>query len=84
MASPNKSEAQKLLDQIYAEYISERQEIPEGFYTIKEWRKVWGIARSSVERHIQLALKKKLMEKRSFRIVTKNRYCTVAHYRATK
>jgi response regulator of citrate/malate metabolism len=84
MASPQKSEAQKLLDKIHEQYLSEKQEIPEGFYTISQWREMWGVARSSVERYIEFALKNKLMEMRRFKIVTKGRYCTVAHYKATR
>lgn len=84
MASPKKSEAQRLLDLIHKQYLSEKEKVPEGFYTIKEWKAMWGVARSSVELYMRFAVKNNLMEKRSFRIVTKNRYCKVAHYRATK
>jgi hypothetical protein len=83
MAS-SKSEAQRLLDLIHQERLSEVEKIPPGFLNTKEWAKEWGVRRSSAERFIVIGVEKKLMEKKVFRVATNGRYCRVAYYRATK
>jgi len=83
MASP-KSEAQRLLDLIHRERLSEVEKIPSGFFNTNQWAKEWGVRRSSSERFINIALKGGLMEKKFFRVATNGRYCRVAYFRAIK
>lgn len=84
MASPRKSEAQKLLDLIHQERLSETDKIPLGFLSTNDWAKAWDVRRSSAERFIIIALKGGLMEKKTFKVATNGRFCRVSYFRATK
>lgn len=84
MASPKKSEAQKLLDRIHEERLSESQAVEPGYLNINEWAKEWKCARSSAERYIMIGLKKGFIEKKIFKVASGKRYNRVAYYRATK
>jgi hypothetical protein len=83
MASP-KSEAQRLLDLIHQERLSEVDIVPPNFYSAKEWQKKWGIGRTSTRNAINLALKKSIMERKFFRVAIGGDYRRVGYYRATK
>jgi len=83
MASP-KSEAQRLLDLIHQERLSEVDKIPPDFYDAKEWQKKWGICRTSTRNALNLAIKKGIMERKFFRVAIKGDYRRVGYYRATK
>lgn len=83
MASP-KSEAQRLLDLIYKEKLAEAEKIPDGFLTILEWSKKWGIPKRTAWTHIQFALRKNIMEKKVFKVANGKQYRRMAYYRATK
>ena len=83
MAS-SKSEAQRLLDLIHKERLSESHKIEPGFKNITEWAKEWKCARSSAERYVHIAMSKGLMEKKIFRVANKRRYSRVSYFRATK
>ena len=64
--------------------MAESDKIEPGFLNINDWAKAWSVRRSSAERFIVIAMKKGLMEKKTFRIATKGRYCKVGYFRATK
>jgi len=83
MAS-SKSEAQRLLDQIHKERLSESHKVEPGFKSISEWAKEWKCARSSAERYVMIGIQKGLMEKKFFRVANKRRYNRVGYYRAIK
>lgn len=83
MASP-KSEAQRLLDLIHQERLSQSEKIPPNFYDAKEWQKKWGISRTSTRNAINLAIEKGIMERKYFRIAINGNYHRVGYYRATK
>ena len=82
--APPKSEAQRLLDLIHQERLSESNKVEPGFKDTTQWAKDWKCARSSAERYIMIALKKGLMEKKVFRVANKRRYNRVAYFRAIK
>ena len=82
--APPKSEAQRLLDLIHQERLSEVDKIPPNFYNAKEWQKKWGIARTSTRNALNLAVKKGIMERKFFRVAIEGDYRRVGYFRATK
>jgi hypothetical protein len=83
MAS-SKSEAQRLLDLIHKERVSESDKIPPGYHDAKEWQKMWGISRTSTRSAIDIALKKGIMDRKYFRVAINGNYHRVGYYRAIK
>ena len=82
--APPKSEAQRLLDLIHQERLSEVDKIPPNFYDAKEWEKKWGICRTSTRSALNLAVEKGIMERKFFRVAIKGDYRRVGYYRAIK
>lgn len=83
MAS-TKSEAQRLLDLIHKERLSEVEKIPKGFYSVEQWAKKWGRARSSSRTYLDIAAEKGIMERRVFRVAIGRYYRRVSYFRAIK
>jgi hypothetical protein len=79
-----KSEAQRLLELIYEDMRNEVAPVPPGWHTVRHYIKEWGFGRSQTERYIKVAIKKKLLEHRHFKVVIKGRPMKISHYRATK
>lgn len=83
MAS-SKSEAQRLLDLIHKERLSEVEKIPPGFYSVEEWAKKWKRAVSSARTYLDLGAKKGIVEKKVFRVAIGRYYRRMSYYRAIK
>lgn len=72
-----------LLVRVIAALTAKADDIPEGFRTIDQWAKHWGLGRSSASRYVHKAVEMGLMEKKSFtQCVRKDgRAYPTAHYR---
>ena len=68
MASPVKSEAQRLLDKLYQIQQDSREQVPPNFYNTKYWAKQWGKSISRTRDYLRIAVKNKLMEVRYFMV----------------
>lgn len=66
MASPVKSEAQRLLDKIYEIQQDSREKVPANFYNTRYWAKEWKKSASRTRDYLRIAVKNKLMECRYF------------------
>ena len=60
-------------------------QVPEGFYTARQWAEMWGLSHDCASGHIREAVRKGLMEKKAFRIRCELRPTyPVPHFRAIK
>lgn len=68
MASPVKSEAQRLLDQLYKIKQDSLQKAPPDFNDARYWSKQWGKSLSRTRDYLKMAVENNLMERRYFMI----------------
>lgn len=84
MASPVKSEAQRLLDKLYKIQQDSREQVPPNFYNTKHWAKQWNRSISRTRDYIKLAVKNKLMECRYFMVADGNTVRKCAYFKLIK
>ena len=84
MASPVKSEAQRLLDKLYQIQQDAREQVPPNFYNTKYWAKQWNKSLSRTRDYLRLAVKNKLMEVRYFMVADGNTARKCAYFKLIK
>lgn len=84
MASPVKSEAQRLLDRLYKIQQDSREKVPPDFYNTHYWAKAWDKSLSRTRDYIKIAVKNKLMEARYFMVADKNTVRKCAYFKLIK
>jgi hypothetical protein len=66
MASPVKSEAQRLLDKLYKIKQESLQKAPQDFHNARYWSGQWGKSISRTRDYLKMAVEKGLMERRYY------------------
>jgi len=84
MASPVKSEAQRLLDRIYKIQQDSRERVAPNFYNTRHWAKEWGKSLSRTRDYLKIAVKNKLMEPRYFMVADGNTARKCAYFKLIK
>ena len=64
---------------------SDVDQVPEGFYTARQWAEMWGLSHDTASGYIRMGVKKGLMERKAFRIRCELRTTyPVPHFRQLK
>ena len=67
-ANPSTKKIDPLLAQVMAAIHNRVDAVPEGFRTLEQWAKHWGVARSSATTYVHKAMELGLMEKKRFTV----------------
>ena len=81
-ANPGTKKVDPLLAQVMAAIHRKVDAVPEGFRTIDEWAKRWGISRTQATKYVHKAVEMGLMETKKFLILCRKdaRPYPTAHY----
>lgn len=84
MASPVKSEAQRLLDKLYKIKQESLQKAPTDFHDSQYWSKQWGKSISRTRDYLKMAIENGLMERRYYMIARLGVVRKTAFYKLIK